>query len=123
MHELKNASFITAMMSMAQKSSIDMLMYYNLMKGEWCGAFDMYSFKLLKGYYPLMWYGKFYDMENEIRAENKIENIYSLCGVDKNGKVLCAITYYSDDDNLQAKDYVCCKAKSYTEFQNKYKTC
>ena len=36
--------------------------------------------------YPLMLYSKFYDSENEIRAENKIENIYSLCGVEKDGK-------------------------------------
>ena len=103
-HGLKGASFLTAMMALAQKSSIDMLMYYDTRPSTFCGVFDMYSYEPLKGYYPLMWYGKFYDLENEIRAENKIENIYSLCGVDKDGKALCIITHYSDDDNAETKE-------------------
>ena len=33
----------------------------------------------------------FYDMEAEIKAENNIEDIYTLCGVDKNDKVLSGV--------------------------------
>lgn len=34
---------------------------------------------------------------------NSIENIYTLCGVDQNGKVLAVVTYYTDDDHTTAK--------------------
>ena len=79
-------------------------MYYDTRPGCFNGAFDFYTYEKLKGYYPLMWYGKFYDLESEVRAKNRIENVYSLCGVDKDGKALCVITHYSDDDDMPAKE-------------------
>lgn len=92
-------------MSEAQKSDgIDMLMYYDTRPSVFCGAFDYYSYEKLKGYYPLYWYGKFYDMESEIRCETDIEGIYTLCGKDKNGKVICVVTYYTDDDDASSKE-------------------
>lgn len=103
-HGIKGAAFVMSVISEAQKSSIDMLMYYDTRPSVFNGAFDLYSYEPLKGYYPLMWYGKFYDMEYEIRAENSIDKVYSLCGVGKDGKVLCVITYYTDDDSAEAKD-------------------
>ncbi|MBQ2848223.1 MAG: hypothetical protein IJE74_08200, partial [Clostridia bacterium] len=36
-------------------------------------------------------------------SQNEIENIYSLCGVDKNGKATIILTYYSDNDSLPNK--------------------
>ena len=66
--------------------------------------FDNCTYEKLKGYYPLKWYGMFYDMEAEIRCETEEEGIYTLCGVDKNGKALCVVTYYTDDDNAPDKD-------------------
>ena len=45
----------------------------------------------------------FYDMKHEVRAQNEIENVYTLCGVDENGKMLCVVTNYSDDDSLGNK--------------------
>ncbi len=103
-HGLKNAAFILSTMALSQRSSLDMLMYYDTRPSAFCGIFDYYSFEPLKGYYPLYWYGMFYDMEAEIRSENDVENIYSLCGADKDGKLLCALTHYSDDDNAPAKE-------------------
>ena len=94
-----------ACISEAQKSdAIDMLMYYDTRECVFCGVFDYYTYAPLKGYYPLMWYGKFYDMDAEVRCESTPENIYTLCGVDKNDKVLCVITNYSDNDNAEAKE-------------------
>ncbi|MBR5586859.1 MAG: hypothetical protein IKW02_02740 [Clostridia bacterium] len=99
-HGLKGAAFVMSCICEAQKSNaIDMLMYYDTRPGAFCGAFDYYSYEPLKGYYPLMWYGKFYDMESEIRCENEPENIYTLCGTDKDDKVLCIVTNYSEDDD------------------------
>jgi len=61
------------------------------------------SYEPLKGYYAMYWYGMFYDMKAWIPAENKPDNIYSLCGVDDNGKAMAMVTYYSDDDNSPNK--------------------
>lgn len=101
---IKGAAFVMSVISEAQKSSIDMLMYYDTRPSIFNGAFDMYSCKPLKGYYPLMWYGKLYDMEYEVRAKNNIDDIYSLCGIGKDGKLLSIITYYTDDDNAENKE-------------------
>ncbi len=104
-HGLKGAAFTMACMSEVQKcDALDMLMYYDTRPSAFCGAFDFYSYEPLKGYYPLMWYGKFYDLESYIKCESDVEHIYTLCGTDKDGKVMCIITNYSDDDNAEAKD-------------------
>jgi len=100
---LKGAAFTMACISEAQKCSIDMLMYYDTRMSAFNGVFDFYTYEKLKGYYPLYWYGMFYDMENEIRAENHIENIYSLCGVSKDEKIIAVITHYTDNDEAENK--------------------
>jgi len=104
-HGIKGAAFVMASISAVQKcDALDMLMYYDTRPSAFCGAFDFYTYEPLKGYYPLMWYGKFYDMESEVRCENEPENIYTLCGIDEKGKVLCVVTNYSEDDASPAKD-------------------
>ena len=96
---MKGAAFTMSCISEAQKSDcIDMLMYYDTRPSMFCGVFDFYTYATLKGYYPLMWYGKFYDMKAELRCRNEPENIYTLCGEDENGKILCVVTNYSDND-------------------------
>ena len=101
----KGAAFVMSCISEMQKcDAVDMLMYYDTRPSIYCGAFDFYTYKPRKGYYPLMWYGKFYDMESEVRCEDAPENIYTLCGIDEKGKVLCVVTNYSDDDASPAKD-------------------
>ena len=79
-------------------------MYYSTIPHIWCNAFDYYTYEVRKGYYPLYWYGMFYDMKGEIPSEEKIENIYSLCGVDKDGKTLTVVTYYTDKENEPSKE-------------------
>lgn len=98
-HGIKGAAFTMACISQAQKSdSIDMLMYYDTRHSVFCGAFDYYSAEPLKGYYPLMWYGKFYDLAGYVPCRTETDNLYTLCGVDKDGKSLTVITYYNDDE-------------------------
>lgn len=104
-HGIKDAAFAMAVISEAQKSNIDMLMYYDTRPSVFNGVFDFYTYERLKGYYPLMWYGMFYDLENEIRTENTLPNIYSLCGCDRGGKLLAVITYYTDDDNAGTQSF------------------
>ena len=103
-HGMKGAAFTMASMAAGQKSHLDMLMYYDARPGAFNGIFDFYSLKPLKGYYPFQWYSQLYDMEAEIRCEQEIPDIYTLCGIDAAGKTLSIITYYTDEDNMPGKD-------------------
>ncbi|MBQ2889525.1 MAG: hypothetical protein IJE41_03630 [Clostridia bacterium] len=94
----KGAAFTLAMMCAAQNSTIDMLMYYDTRPSSFNGMFDFYTLKPLKGYYPFYWYGMFYDLESEVKCDNMVPDIYTLCGVDKDNKTLSVITYYTDHE-------------------------
>ena len=101
-HSIKGAAFVMSIICEAQKLPIDMLMYYDTRAGStFNGAFDFYTLRPLKGYYPLKWYGEFYYLENEVRAENTVEDISTLCGIDKNGKITAIISRFSDDDEKE----------------------
>lgn len=100
---MKGAAFVLACMSVAQHSPIDMLMYYDTRPSRFNGIFDYYTAQPLKGYYAFKWYGMFYDMICEIPCQTEIENIYTLCGCDKEGKLLATVTYYTDVKNALEK--------------------
>ena len=101
---VKGASFVASVMCEAQKSdTIDMLMYYDTRPGVFCGAFDLYTYKPRKAYYPLFWYGKFYDMEKYVKCQTEEQDVYTICGVDKDGKSLCMLSYYNDDETVGNK--------------------
>lgn len=95
---IKGAAFVMACISEAQRSTIDMLMYYDTRFGIFNGPFDMYTLRPRKPYYSLYWYGMFYAMSYEVKCRTKIDNIYELCGVDEQGRTLTVVTYYTDDD-------------------------
>lgn len=63
-------------------------MYYDTRPSFFNGVFDFCTYKKLKGYYAFHWYGMLYYCEKEISAENKLENIYSLSGVDENAAMI-----------------------------------
>ncbi len=102
-HGMKGAAFVCACMCEAQKSSIDMLMYYDTRPSVFNGLFDFYTYRPLKGYYPFLWYGAFYNGYREVRSDTQEEHIYSLCGVNERDKVMCMVAYYNDDDTLPEK--------------------
>ncbi len=102
-HGIKGAAFTMACICAAQAAPIDMLMYYDTRPSVFNGAFDYYTYEKLKGYYPLAWYGKFYDMTHEIRAKDSEDGVYTLCGTDDSGKVLAVVAYYTDSDDAPAK--------------------
>ena len=103
-HGLKNTSFMLACMAAAQNSPIDMLMYYDTRPSAFNGIFDFYTYEPLKGYYALYWYGKFYDMQQQIPAENSLPDIYALCGTGTDGKLLAMVTHYTDDDQAPSRE-------------------
>ncbi len=100
---MKGAAFTMACMSAAQKSSIDLLMYYDARPCVFNGLFDFYTMRPLKGYYPFLWFSSFIG-RTEVRCENEPDKLYTLCGVDENGKSLTVVTYYTNDDNAAPKD-------------------
>ncbi len=116
-HSLKGAAVIMSCMSVAQKNPLDMLMYYDTRPSIMNGVFDFYTARPMKGYYALYWYGMFYDMAAEVRAENQIDNIYELSGIDENGKTLSVITYYSDNDESPNKNVTVDYGKQDAEYE------
>ena len=104
-HSLKGASFFLACMCAAQPSSIDMLMYYDTRPSAFNGIFDFVTYEKLKGYYPMKWYGEFYeDGMREIPAENLPEHVYALCGRTGSGKTRTVLTYYTEQDDAPEKE-------------------
>ena len=94
----KGAAFVMACLSEGQREPIDLMMYYDTRPSCFCGPFDYYTYRPRKPYYPLYWYGMFYDLAAEVRAQNQVDEIYTLCGVDEAGRVTAVVTYYTDDD-------------------------
>lgn len=102
---MKGAAFTAACIASAQKcDGIDMLMYYDTRPSVFNGVFDFYTCERRKCYYPLMWYGMFYDLEGELRCNTDPDHIYTLCGRDRSGKILCMAVCYSDSDEAGAKE-------------------
>ena len=104
-HREKGAAYMMATISMAQASGfIDMLMYYGTFPSVFNAVFDYYSLEALKGYYSLAWYGQYYyDLESYIPCLNEEEDLYTLCGTDKDGKITCIVTHYSEIDETKTK--------------------
>ena len=104
-HKEKGAAFMMATISMAQASEmIDMLMYYGTFPSVFNAVFDYYSLQPLKGYYALAWYGQYYyDLDAYIPCENSEEDLYTLCGTDKDGKITCIVTHFSENDETKPK--------------------
>ena len=100
----KGASFTMAMMAAAQNSEIDILMYYDARPCGYNGLFAPYTYECLKGYYPFLWFSQLYECERQIICSDNCDNIYTLCGISKEGKVISTVTYYSDDDGACDKD-------------------
>lgn len=103
-HSMKGAAFMMACMSEAQSSSIDMLMYYDARPSCFNGMFDYYTAERLKGYYPIYWYGDFYDCTKQIACVDCPKDIYTLCGTRPDGKLTAAVTYYTDDPAAESMD-------------------
>ena len=102
-HGIKGAAYVMACMSAAQQAPLDKMMYYCAEPYYYNGMFDYYTLRPLKGYYPFVWFSEFKEL-TELRAENRIDDIYTLCGIDRDGKIKAVVTYYTDEDNMPEKE-------------------
>ncbi len=100
----KGAAFTLAAMCVGQKAPIDMLLYYDARPCAFNGIFHTDTLETLKGYYPFLWFSKFNDFE-EIRCDAEIEDIYSLSGIDRDGKTMTLLTYYTDEEGMEEKTF------------------
>lgn len=102
-HGMKGAAFTMACMTQAQKSSVDMMMYYDARpRSVFNGMFDFYTQLPLKGYYPFLWFSGLVGTK-EVRSNENVPHLYSLCSVDENGRARAIVTYFTREENAADK--------------------
>lgn len=101
---MRGAAFTSAVMARSQKSSIDMLMYYDA-RIITCfnGMFDFYTLRPLKGYYPFLMFSKLYDIKNEVESTSSFGDIFVAAAADDSRKATM-ITYFSVDKEAPEKE-------------------
>lgn len=101
--EIEGACLTSAVMTSAQNSSIDMLMYYEAMPTTiWNGLFKAYTMERLKGFYPFLWFSKLYEIGKQVDAVSDDEDIYAVAASDGE-KTAVMVTYYSYETDTQKK--------------------
>ncbi len=105
MHGLKCSSFILSTFALCHPERLDMMMYYDTRPSVFCGIFDFYTAKPLKAYYPMAWLGDMRERGLTVLESPKAEDgIYTLAGIDSEGKVTCLVTHYSEDDDTSPRE-------------------
>ncbi|MBE7060149.1 MAG: hypothetical protein E7389_04955 [Ruminococcaceae bacterium] len=100
---MRGAAFTSAVMALGQKSTIDMLMYYDARPCVFNGLFDFYTFKPLKGYYPFCMFSELYDLKNEVYSGSSHKDINIVAAAEGDRKA-AMLTYYSADKSAQEKE-------------------
>lgn len=107
----KGAAFIAASVSAAQKSRLDMFMYYDARPCNYNGLFDAY-FDPLKGYYSFKTFNELYKLGNETESISDDETLYVLSAANSDKK-LVMLTHFDDNDEAPARE-VCLSLKGIT---------
>ncbi len=101
--DIKGAAFIAAVMEESQKSSIDLLMYYDARPGGMNGLYNTDIIcETLKGYYPFFMFNKLYKLGSCVCSEADEAGIYACAAKGDEGAAVM-LTCYSDDDNAEGK--------------------
>ena len=101
----KGASFTLATMCAAQKSSIDLLMYYDARPATgWCGIFDLWQteYSTLTAYYPFPMFNVLYRMGTEVTSITDDPAVY-VCAARDEENAAVVLTHYVDDDAAEKK--------------------
>ncbi len=98
---VKGAAFTTGVMCALHPEKLDMLMYYDGRRCEFCGLWDTDFFNTLKGYYPFLAWSELVDLGTAVETKND-EYLYSVGAMnDKDAAILC--TYFNQDDGIPEK--------------------
>ena len=104
----KGAAFVAAAMSALQRTSLDMLMFYDARVG--CGMNNMFhltSLEPLRGYYPFLAWAKLRRLGTEVAVTTEnLPDIYATTAVGKDGSVGMLVTHYTDNDDITAPKLV-----------------
>ena len=101
---MRGAAFTGAVMLAGQKSTIDMLMYYDARVATvFNGLFDFYTLKPLKGYYPFYMFSRLYDIKSEAESRSSSKDIYVAAASDGKRKA-AMITYFSPKESAAEKE-------------------
>ena len=94
----KGAAFCASSMLAAQKSPLDMFMYYDARPATgWNGLFVTHTYALLPPYYAFWQFNKLYRLENEVFSQSDSRELF--VGAARNGgKAAAQVVYYSDED-------------------------
>lgn len=100
---MRGAAFTAACMSIAQKSPLDMFMYYDArIDTAFNGLFDLYTLRPLHTYYVFKMFSDLYEIHNEAESVSDDREIFVTAA--SNGKQKAAmITYYSKNKESNAK--------------------
>ena len=94
---IRGAVFHSCIMAVGQKSSLDMLMYYDArLNTGFNGLFAPYTYRPLKGYYALSSFSKLYDLKNEVKSESDDKDLYVVASSDED-KQMAIISFYNAD--------------------------
>lgn len=104
-HGCQGAAYVLAIMCVSQKAPMDMLLYYDARPCAFNGMFDYYTLEPLKGYYPFVWFSKLYGKLKEVRSETEIPDVYTVSGVDENGKTTTLVSYYVPEETGAEKTF------------------
>jgi hypothetical protein len=96
--QLKGASFIAGSMIAAQKSPMDIFMYYDARPGNWCGLFDTDTLDPLKPYYTFPMFNTLYKLGGAVKADTDSEKLWALAASGEDGAA-AMFTYYDDADD------------------------
>lgn len=102
-HDIEGACLTAAVMSSAQYSSVDMLMYYDARPTAWNGLFAPYTMERLKGFYPFLWFSKLYEIGKQVAAASDDEAIYAVAS-SNNERTAIMVTYYTYDEQAREKN-------------------
>lgn len=95
-HNEKGAAFVAASVLTAQKTPMDMFMYYDAAPSSaFTGIFEPWTFKCQKPYYALWQFNKLYRLKKELFTSTDSEEIYIGAAGDE-GNLAIQLAYFSD---------------------------
>ena len=93
---IRGAAFTAAAMSVGQASSVDMMMYYDARPCAMNGMFDFYTLRVLKGYYPFLYFSDLYTLGNCVTATSDDPDLFVTAAHGEEGDAFL-LTYYQQE--------------------------
>lgn len=95
-HNEKGAAFAAASILTAQKTPMDMFMYYDAgPSSAYTGLFAPWTFQCQKPYYAFWQFNKLYQLKNEVHTTTDSGDVY-IGAASSNGRSAVQIAYFSD---------------------------